>query len=300
LRILFDARPLLRSGFGDFAYFCVWIASIAVPAAAADRAPGFITNMFDFPGFVAPLKFGAPTATNDFAIGGGVEVLPGRVQLDVLAGLHSPGYLESRAAWALIAVAIVVVAGLIYRPHRARRWAGKPNRLTAWLHEGAPPRAIANAPAAGAAFSAPLNLFVAEVRLIGAGRVFLLLAAIVAVAGCFVDFRLVTSPAALLLLIFALTAHAGRSEARGLLALTKVAPVAPMARRAAFVIAGAAWTTLLAVPALLRAPDLQTLGLATASGAVAALVATSLASFSGSGFAPRLVLLALWYGYFSH
>jgi hypothetical protein len=33
LRILFDARSLLRSGFGDFAYFCTWIGSIAVPVA---------------------------------------------------------------------------------------------------------------------------------------------------------------------------------------------------------------------------------------------------------------------------
>ena len=166
LRILFDARPLLRSGFGDFAYFCLWLASIAVPAAAADRPAGFLTNMFDFAGFVAPLKYGAPTATNDFTIGG-VEVLPGRVQLDVLAGLHSPGYLESRAAWALIAVLIVVIAGLIYRPHRARARAGKPNRFSAWLNAPAPARAIANAPPASKAWGAPLNVVAAEIRLIG-------------------------------------------------------------------------------------------------------------------------------------
>jgi hypothetical protein len=299
LRILFDARPLLRSGFGDFAYFCLWLASIAVPAAAADRPAGFLTNMFDFAGFVAPLKYGAPTATNDFTIGG-VEVLPGRVQLDVLAGLHSPGYLESRAAWALIAVLIVVIAGLIYRPHRARARAGKPNRFSAWLNPPAPAPAIANAPPAGKARGAPLNVVVAEIRLIGAGRPFLLIAGVIAVAGYFVDFRHVASPAALLVLVFALSAHAGRSEARGLLALTRVASIAPMLRRAAFVVAGTAWAMVLALPALARAPGMDILGAACATGAIASLVATSLASISGSAFAPRLVLLVLWYGYFSH
>src|SRR5262245_55826789 len=48
LRILFDARPLLRSGFGDFAYFCTWIASIAVPVATEKAQPSFGANMWDF------------------------------------------------------------------------------------------------------------------------------------------------------------------------------------------------------------------------------------------------------------
>src|SRR6185295_1066863 len=105
-----------------------------------------------------------------------------------------------------------------------------------------------DAPPAGSAAIPALNLVVAEFRLIGAGRLFLLLAALVAVGAYFTDFRHVASPAALLLLVFALTAQAGRSETRGLLALTRVAPFTPMARRAAFVVAGAAWTTLLASP----------------------------------------------------
>ena len=53
LRILFDSRPLLRSGFGDFAYFCFWIGSITA-GIATDKAehPGFAANMWDFAGFV--------------------------------------------------------------------------------------------------------------------------------------------------------------------------------------------------------------------------------------------------------
>lgn len=298
LRILFDARPLLRSGFGDFAYFCVWIASIAVPAAGDNQPNGFAKDMFDFAGFVTPLEYGAPSGSHDFAIGG-IDVLPGHLALDVMSALLSPGYIESRLAWTAIAVGLAAFAGLVYKQHRPRRSAGKPGRFTALLHAGPPPRAIVNAPPARAAALAWLNLIVAEFRLIGSGRVFLLLAAAIAAFGAFSDFRHAASPAAVLLLVFALSAHAGRSEARGLLALTRTAPLAPMTRRAAFVIAGAAWTTLLALPALARTPNLQILELASATGAIAAFTASALATISGSSFAPRLVLLVLWYAYFS-
>lgn len=299
LRILFDARPLLRSGFGDFAYFCVWIGSIAVPVATEKAEPSFGANMWDFAGFVTPLKYGAPPGTDSFSIGGGFAAT-GTISLDVMAGLFSPGYLESRLAWVGVAVALVVIAGLIYAPHKAKKRAVFAGRLGALLNAGPPPRVVANAPAAKRAMLDALGLVIAEFRLIGSGRVFLALAAIVAVITAFApDFRHAGSPAAMLLLVFALSAHAGRSEARGLVALTKVAALAPMARRAAFVVAGALWSTLLALPA--AAPDvaLDVLPLAAGTGAGAAFIAVVLSAVTGSAFAARLVLLVLWYGYAS-
>ncbi len=298
LRILFDARPLLRSGFGDFAYFCTWIASIAVPVATEKAQPSFAANMWDFAGFVTPLKVGAPPGTNSFSIGGGFNVI-GSVHLDVMAGLLSPGYIESRFAWIGVAVAIAIVAGLIYLPHRPRRTRSLGGRIGKLLNAGAPPKAIAHAQAAKPSFAPLADLAIAELRLIGAGRLFLGMAVLVAAASWFADFRHGASPAGLLLLVFALSAHAGRSEARGLIALTRTAPIAPMLRRIVFVIAGAAWSTLLALPALVRAGTLQNWELAAGTGGVAALVAITLASVTGSGFAPRLVLLVLWYGYAS-
>ena len=299
LRILFDARPLLRSGFGDFAYFCVWIGSITAPIVTdSAEHPSFASNMWDFAGFVTPLKFGAPPGTDSFSIGGGFAAT-GTIDLDVMAGLMSPGYLDSRLAWVGVAFALVVLAGLIYAPHKAKKKAVLAGRLGALLNAGAPPRVVANAPAAKPALADAVGLVVSEFRLIGAGRVFLILAAAVAVISAFADFRHVASPAALLLLLFALSAHAGRTEARGLVALTKVAAFAPMARRVAFVIAGALWTTLLALPAAAPAVALDVLPLAAASGAVAATVAIVLSTLTGSSFAARLVLLVLWYGYAS-
>ncbi|MGE0530332.1 MAG: hypothetical protein AB7G40_15030 [Hyphomonadaceae bacterium] len=299
LRILFDARPLLRSGFGDFAYFCVWIGSIAAPVATEDAPPSFAANMWDFAGFVTPLKYGAPEGTDSFSIGGGFLATE-TIELDVMAGLMSPGYLESRLAWVGIAVALVVVAGLIYAPHKAKKKAVLSGRLGALLNAGPPPRVVANAPAAKRAWVDALGLVVAEFRLIGSGRAFLLLAALVAaITAVAPDFRHTGSSAALLLSLFALSAHAGRSEARGLVALTKVAPFSPAARRLAFVAAGTAWSALLALPAMVRQPPLEVLPLASATGAIAATVAIMLSTLTGSSFAARLVLLVLWYGYAS-
>src|SRR6185436_10660019 len=212
LRILFDARPLLRSGFGDFAYFCTWIASIAVPVATEKAQPSFAANMWDFAGFVTPLKVGAPPGTNSFSIGGGFNVT-GSVHLDVMAGLLSPGYVESRIAWIGIAIAIVIIAGVIYLPHRPRRTRSLGGRIGKLLSAGQPPKAVVDAPAAKPSFAPALDLIIAEFRLIGAGRLYLVLAAVVLTLSCFAAFRHGAGPAGLLLLVFALSAHAGRSEA---------------------------------------------------------------------------------------
>jgi hypothetical protein len=296
LRILFDALPMLRSGFGDFAYFCIWITSIAVPAATEKAAPSFGANMWDFAGFVTPLKYGAPPGTDSFSIGGGF-LATGSVDLDVMAGLMSPGYLESRLAWIAIALALVVVAGLIYAPHRAKKRTVLTGRLGALFNAGPPPRVVLNAPAAKRSLADAVSLVISEFRLIGSGRVFQLMGGVVAAIAVTTDFRHMASPAALLLLLFALSAHAGRSEARGLVALTKVALFAPMARRVAFVVAGSLWSMLLALPALVRNPPIETLTLASVAGAAAAVVAIALSTLTGSSFAARLVLLVLWYGY---
>jgi hypothetical protein len=299
LRILFDALPWTRRGLGEFVYFCFWIGSIAMVAAADHDAPGFATNMYDFAGFMQPLKAGAPAGSTDFAIGGVDHVLPGKVYLDVMAGLRSPGYVASRFAWAAIAVLVAAFAGLVYRPHRAPRRVALPGRLTRWLAPGAPPAANPAAPPAPHARLAWVNLIVAEFRLIGAGRLFALLAAAAAVAGLMADYRHIGSPAALLLLIFALCAHAGRSEARGLLTLTRVAPLSPWLRRAAFVAASIGWAMAIAAPGALWHADVARLATASTTTAATAIAAIALAAFSGSGFAPRLVLLIAWYIYLS-
>ena len=137
IRIVFDAIPWLRLGLGDLCYFVLWMTSIVMPAAVDGQASSLATNMCDFPGFMRPLVGPAPTGNNDFGIGG-IEVKPGRVSLDVMAGLNAPGYAASRAAWVGIAGLLVVFAGAIYRPHwphdRAR--ADHSGRLGQSRHRG--------------------------------------------------------------------------------------------------------------------------------------------------------------------
>lgn len=297
LRILFDALPATRGALGDVLFFVVWMASIVVPAANATAERNFSTNMLDFAGFASPLLLGAPAGTDSFTIGGG-EVTPGRVQLDVHRALVSSGYLESRAAWSGIAVALAVVAGLLYAPHRARRKTGG-GRLSRMMSRP-PRRVVANAKPATRALAGPIGLVIAEMRLIGSGWAFPFLGLIAAgVAALLPDFRHAGSAAGLLVLVFALSAHAGRSEARRLVSLTKVAAHGPMMRRAAFVIAGAVWSVLFSLPALLHRPPLEVMTLAAGTGAVAAVVAIGLSALTGSAFAARLILLIVWYSYLS-
>jgi hypothetical protein len=301
LRILFDARPLLRGGFGDFAFFILWVFMLAAPAIAENMPRGFAANMLDFAGFVTPLRYGATSGGESFVIslGGGYPIEPGRAPLDVMAGLLSPGYAASRATWFVLAIAIAATAGLVYQPHRPRRRQALGGRMGALLNAGPPSRAMPDARAATPSMLSVLDAIVAEFRLIGAGRVFLVLAFVVAVIAAFADFRHVASPAALLLLAFAASAHAGRTEARGLIALTRTTATSPWMRRAAFIVAAAAWALALAAPAMLRAPALDITATAATTGAALGFVAITVSSMTGSAFAARLILLVLWYGYVS-
>ncbi len=299
IRQLFDALPWTRRALGDFIYLWIWLASIAIPAAAQHMPASFAANMFDFAGFGRPLIYGAPAQSSDFAIGGVDHLLPGRVPLDVMAGLLSPGYIPSRLAWAAIAVAIAALAGLLYRPHRPakQRWYARlVERLTA---RPAPPRADPLAPPAAPARLPIAGLLRAEFGLIGGDRLMLLLALAAAVAGLAGDYRHVGSAAANLWLVFALTAHAGRSEPKGLRALAQTTALSPMLRRGAFVIAGLGWAVLLALPGALWNADAPRLLLALATGGVVALVTMALSAVSGSGFAARMLLLIAWYAYLS-
>jgi hypothetical protein len=302
VRILFDALHFTRGAFGEILFFILWMTAIALPAAGAERNVSFAGNMTDFAGFVRPLTFALPPGVeNDIAIGA-APVGEGRIELDVMSGLLSQGYAASRFAWAALAVALAALAGAVYRPHRPRPGRRRSGRLARLLGPGAPPAARHDAPPAGRAAAPLLGLLAAEFRLIAEGRLWLILAAAVAALGWFGGYRMIGSPAALLLLIFGLTAHAGRSEQPGLLALTRTAMHSPALRRLAFVAAGTAWSLALAVPAALRAAmdgSAEPALLALATGAAVSAAAILLAAWTRSAFAPRLVLLIAWYGYLS-
>jgi hypothetical protein len=216
-----------------------------------------------------------------------------------MAGLTAPGYLESRLGWSLIACALAAGAGLVYRPHRPRRKSETAGRIAKLLSAGPPRPAKADTPAARPAALPWLGLVTAEFRLIGGGRLSLLLALAAALAGLASEYRHAGAAAALLFLVFRLSTQAGRAETKGLRPLTLTAPLGPMARRIAFVVAGLLWSLLLALPAMAAHPWMEVLEEGVAPGAVAALAAALLAIPSRSAFTPRLILLVAWYAYLS-
>lgn len=298
IRIVFDALPWLRGAFGDLCYFFIWMFSLVAPVMVAGQPSSLSSNMLDFGGFVRPLVGPQPAADANIIIGG-AELKPGRIKLDAFAGLDAPGYAPSRLAWVGIAVVLVVLAGLAYRPHRPGNGRKRDGVMARLLSAGLPPAPVADAPPARMAAAPIAGLIWGEFRLIGAGRVFLLLATLAAAAGLAGDYRHIGSPLALLVLIFALCAHAGGSEARGLLALAGTAMLSPWLRRAAFVLAGTGWALLLAIPAALVRVSPEPALLALATGTAASLATIVLASLTGSSFAPRVVLLIAWYVYLS-
>ncbi len=296
IRILLDSTKFTRGGLGDTLFFIIWLTAIGAPAALSALSSSYAANMLDMTGFVRPLTGPAPLEMGAFTIGF-TDILPGRVPLDTMAGIYASGYLASRLSWAAIAVALAALAGLLYRPHVARQKIRKPGRLARLTAASPPGAADPEAPPAPFARSIALNLASAEFRLIGQGRLFALLAAAATLIGAIGDYCQFGSPAAILLLTFALSAHAGRSES--LRALTGTAVLPPAMRRIAFVAAATGWALLMALPAAIAHLSVQPLLLALATGTAVATIAIGLAAISRSAFAPRLVLLVLWYAYFS-
>ncbi|HWT14125.1 MAG TPA: hypothetical protein VN231_15335 [Allosphingosinicella sp.] len=300
LRMLFDSLRPTRGPFGEVMFFVLWLAAIAIPAAGAERNVSFAGNMLDFAGFVRPLSYSLPEGQKgDFAIGA-APVQHGRVELDVMSGLRSEGYVASRVAWAGIAILIAALGGLLYSAHRPRPERRRTGLIARLLAPGAPAAADPGAPGARPSRAPLIGLLVAELRLIGNGRLWRLTAALVAAGGAFLDYRTIIGPAALLLLVFGLTAHAARTEQPGLRALTRTAVLPALARRIAFVAAGLFWSLAMALPAIGRgaaAATAEPLLLASATGMAAALAAMLLGAWTRSAFAPRLVLLIAWYAY---
>lgn len=298
LRLLFDARRLTRGPLGEVLFFVLWMGSL-VAVAAGGQGHGYAANMLDLPGFMSPISYGQG-GTDNFTIGG-AEIAAGSapIRLDILSGILAEGYLASRLSWLAIAALVPLLAGLVYAPHVT----GKALKTGPWVKFLEPGRA---GPADPSARPAPagglpgMALVVAEARLMAGNRKGLLAMAVVAAVGLFAPYATVAGPAAMLLMVFVTTAHAGRSEQKGLLALTATAALSPTARRIAFVLAGTALALAMAAPAGTRGlvgGDPRILLEAAAVGAATSGTAILLAALTRSATAPRLVLLIAWYMY---
>jgi hypothetical protein len=298
LRIAFDARRWSRGWLGEVLFFIFWMGAIILPIAG-QHATGFAANMTDLMGFMSPLSY-ARGGDGNFTIGG-AEIAPGAapIVLDVMKGVFAPGYLPSRFVWLALAGLVPLIAGLIYAPHVV----GKTRRRPAWLKlldPGKAKPARPDTPPAQAAKAPWLGLLAAEVRLMASGRLMMLAMAAVAVASVFAPWPTAIGPAAMLLLVFAATAHAGRSEQPGLLDLTRTGVMTPMARRVAFVAAGTLLALAMGAGAIAQGllhGEPRPLVDAFCVGAGTSLAAIGLGALTRSATAPRMVLLIAWYLY---
>jgi hypothetical protein len=297
LRRMLDALPWTRRAWGEVIALGLWIAALTAPSAALEDSRTSAADVVDLAGFVQPLTASLPAGKRDIMIGGGPDT-NGKIALGVERGLTADGYLFSRFRWALLAIAMTVAAGLLYRPHLAQR-PRKQLRLAALLSRPAPLPAISPAtPPATAAALPFLNVVAAEFRLIGRSRAWRAAALLVAVASAAVDYRHVAGPAALLMLVFGLSAQIGRVEQATLRTLTGTMSCSPWIRRVSFVLATIGWGVAMGLPAIILGGLAGNPGpfiLAVGTTGCAALVAMLLGTVTKSAFAPRLVLLVGWY-----
>ena len=298
LHVLFDARPWLRGGLGDFLFFVLWIATITVGAAMATTPSSFGLNLAELGGAVRPLVESAPPGSEAFAIGAS-DLRPGRIALDPMRGVLADGYIAARTSWMVLAVGIAVLAGLLYRPHKLKARSSRLAFLSRvsdirWWPGADPAEVRARRSSAGFP-----GLMLSEARLIALrGWVPILLVG-TAMLGLAEDYRRIGNPAMLLVLIFALTDYAGMVEARGFRSLARTFAIDPWKRRLAFVLAGAGIAVLTALPAAASALSAGPLVMALATGGIAGAATIGLAALSGSAVLPRITLLAAWYGWFS-
>lgn len=291
LHRLCAGRSLLRRAPGDLLFVVLWMMMLVAPFTGSANDPGLAGALSDGAGIVRPLS-GDAERHPALAIGI-IPVRAGHVPVDVASGIRSDGYVVSRLAWAAIGIALAALAGLCYRSPRrtARSRPHKPVSAAVATPGPAQPAPRSRSPR--------LTLLMAEMAaLLGGPRSrWLTLAA--AAIGCIGDYRHVGSPTALLLLVFGLAAHAGRWASKGLAPLSVTLPVSSVARGTATVVAAASWGLLLALPAAVLRFNAAALGLGLVTAGLAGVIATIAAAATRSAAVPRLVLLLLWYGYYS-
>ena len=298
LRRFFDALPWTRRAPGDLIAFGLWFATLTAASAGVEQ--GNQPSAIDLPGFVQPLSSTLAPGKHDLMIGGGPET-KGTIALDVAKGLHASSYLASRLSWIVLAFFFVFAAGLLYRPRQPAR-PRRPSRFAKWLRQADVPAAEPATLPARLSTRPFAGLVASEFRLIIPGRGGRAAALLIALGSAVVDYRHLAGPAALLLLLFGLSAHIGRTEQPKLIALAETMDLSPWKRRCAFVLGAIGWIVAMGLPAILLSLGsgrVAPLAEAVGTGAVAAILALALGISTKGPFASRFALLLCWYVWFS-
>ena len=293
-RTAFAARPLLRGAWGDVLFFFLWIGLITL-SAAFFAGGGQASPLVDVFGFAAPIGGATDFPIENLHVGGAPSYEK-QLTIDAMRGVLSTDYLLSRVIWMAGAAGLVILAGTMFKARKPKLSKAKPktestSNAPVFKSIPIPPTAFSGWDIAGH--------FVSEWRQILSNKMVLILIILTALAGAVLPLRGMVGPALVLILIFPLTAHGARWQARALRQLTGTNTASPSAQFA--IRAAAAMLLCLAacVPALIRSV-ITGVGEWSDIAAISfglPLIAITLGHATRGSVTARLILLILWYGY---
>lgn len=298
IRLLVDAAATTRRALGEVCFLVLWLVSLSTPFVKDDNHSKFHVYLIDFSGCVQPLMHFAHTSP-DISIGFGMPVLQGETSVDVMGAFKSSEYIVARLVWALGAVGVVMLAGVVYKQHKTSGQIASMKSAIPWLSPSVPPKPTQPITIPEYNRHPWFGVCTAQMKIMYARKVYVALGACIAIVGIFASYRYVTSSLIALVQIFIVTTWAGTAESRGLGLLTSTTVANSAMRRLVFIAGGIVSTFIISIPALFVYPSIYNLGIAVGVGVAITAVAIAVTMISRSAFAARLILLVVWYGYIS-
>lgn len=292
IRLVFSARPKLAGGLGDVLFFILWMFGISMGALFFQSQS--ISMFFDVFGYAASLSGAVNVPVETFVVGSAPSV-SGVIELDAMQGVLAPEFITSRLFWFFIAAATACFAGAIYKgripkvtvKNRGKRLLLVSNMCGAVLDQIIPKKGNVLA-----LLWTHMTQIISPngwlLGFVGAGAI-----------GAFLPFRGGAGVIIWLLLIFPLTAHSGRWRSQNISQFLQTMPRSALEQFAWCNLAAIILSVFVCVPAFIRMLALGTGEIADivfVSFAVPVIIMT-LGYAARSGFAARLLMLCLWYGY---
>lgn len=309
IKTMFEARPLLRKWPGDVLFFFVWMMILVVPIIVSVNPDGsFDASPYHDPfGMLYPVIQSTDVELMDMAIGGGPPTTK-EISLDAAKGVINNPFIVSRLFWLCAAGILAIFAGIVHRPYleSSRKQGVSPIALginASKLQPGAIPlQAYESVHKARRSVLPFVSLVISEVRLILNNRLFLILLVGASIAGAFFPYRPMVGPALFLLLIFPFSAEAARWRGGNMPGFSLTTGTANSTQFVGFIFAAMVVAAIAHLPALITG-TLTGQMLILSQAAPIIFGVPLFAAFSGylsrSAIAGRLILLIIWYSYFS-
>jgi len=297
VRMFLSNRPILRGAWGDALFFVLWIAGITVAAFMLDSPKG--SAFHDIFGYAASIKGSTDVAVTSAAVGG-APATDSAISLEPLKAVLSSEFLASRLFWMMMAVGLIALSALLYKPRRMKR-TRKGDGLFSKLAKLINPLGdMASKPVIGAlgAFhplvKSGLNQLL-QPRWTGLALV------MISLSGFVLPFRKAVGPALMLILIFLLSRQSGLWEKRHNRNFRMTLPHNLTSQFFANWFAASLLIGVLLIPSIIGKLMSGTLGgllpEMVALAVVMPAILLGLGYLTRTGVMGRMIMLAVWYGY---